>query len=297
MVRVDAAERLDSVPGTELYRWLMTQHGFDSDLDSLAGFDGDGEVHAEAKLWAPPTEAGARAFLWVDAAPPATHLRAFLIAWAEARARQILDKIDPSLERVIRIGVEEHRSALRTQIEAAGFVAARSFVVMRRSLAALPAAPPLPKGLRVETWSKAFEERARLASNEAFADHWGSQPVSAEMWQGLYGDSGIFRPDLSFVALDGDTVAALCLAEVSPEDNAHRDRKEVYVDRVGTRRGYRRARIASHLVVRTLEAAADAGMEEAALDVDEMSHTEATTVYRRLGFEVAERSITYLKTL
>jgi ribosomal protein S18 acetylase RimI-like enzyme len=84
---------------------------------------------------------------------------------------------------------------------------------------------------------------------------------------------------------------------VSDEENARRGRPEVYVDRVGTRRAYRRSRIASHLVVLTLQASAAAGMESAALDVDETSHTEATLVYRRLGFEVTERSTTYLKTM
>ena len=297
MLRVDQAEHLESVPGTELYRWLVDQHGFDPTTDTLAGFDATGEVRAEVKLWAPITEAGARAFVWIDAAPPATDLRPFLIAWGEARSRQILEEIDPALERVIRIGVEEPRAEFRTQIEQAGFAASRSFVVMRRTLAELPTPPPLPARLRVAPWSRETADEARLASNEAFADHWGSQPVSAEMWDGLYARSDVFRPDLSFLALDGDTVVALCLAEVSTEDNTRRGRAEVYIDRVGTRRSHRRAGIASHLVALTLRAASSAGLESAALDVDETSHTEATTVYRRLGFEVAERSIVYVKTI
>jgi len=297
MLRVDAAEHLDSVPGTELYRWLLVQDGFDAETDTLAGFDATGEVRAEVKVWAPVTEAGARAFIWLDAAPPATDLRAFLLAWGEARSRQILEAIDPSLERVIRVGAEEHRTELRAQIEAAGFPPARSWVVMRRSLTDLPEPPPLPEGVRIEPWSEVLDEAARLASNEAFADHWGSQPMSQEMWQGIYRNSEVFRRDLSFLAVAGEDVVALCLAEVSEENNTHRGIAEVYVDRVGTRRAHRRSGIASHLVVRTLSAAAAAGLESAALDVDETSHTQATAVYRRLGFEVAERSITYVKTV
>lgn len=297
MLRVDAAERLDSVPGTELYRWLIGQDGFDPATDSLAGFDAAGEVHAEVKVWAPRTEAGARAFLWLDAAPPDSDLRSFLLAWGEARSRQILETIDPSLERVIRVGAEEHRTELRAQIEAAGFPPARSWVVMRRSLSGLPEVRPLPEGIRVEPWSVALEEAARLASNEAFADHWGSQPMTAEMWRGIYRESESFRPDLSFLACMGDKVVALSFAEVSEENDAHRGFAEVYIDRVGTRRTHRRRGIASHLVIRTMAAAAEAGLEVAALDVDETSHTEATTVYRRLGFEVVERSITYLKAV
>ncbi len=38
-------------------------------------------------------------------------------------------------------------------------------------------------------------------------------------------------------------------------------------------------------------------MDTAALEVDESSHTNATAVYHRLGFEVIERSIHYVKNL
>lgn len=297
MLRVDAAERLESVSGTEMYRWLVGQDGFDPATDSLAGFDGAGEAHAEVTVWAPRSEAGARAFIWMEAAPPRTDLRPFLLAWGEARSRQILETIAPSLERVIRVGAEDHRTELRAQIEAAGFPPARSWVVMRRSLSALPPIRALPDGVRVEPWSADLEEAARLASNVAFADHWGSQPMTPEMWQGLYSNSELFRPELSFLAVAGDEVVALCLAEVSEESNAHRGSAEVYIDRVGTRPTHRRSGIASQLVIRTMAAAAEAGLEVAALDVDETSHTEATTVYRRLGFEVVERSTTYLKTV
>lgn len=296
-LRVHEAENLESTPGADLYRWLVDQDGFDPATDSFAAFDPDGEVRAEVKLWAPATEAGARAFIWIDAAPPDTDLRAFLIAWGEARARQILAGIDPSLERVIRVSVEEHRTGFREQLESAGFVAARSFVQMRRSLEAVPAPPPLPDGVRVEPWSIEHDDGARLASNDAFADHWGSMPMGEEMWRGIYRRSDTFRPDLSFVAIDDDRVVALCLAEVSGEENRISGRAEVYVDRVGTARSHRRVGLASHLLVRCLQAAAAAGLEEAVLDVDESSHTEATAVYLRLGFTVTRRSITYIKTV
>jgi Tol biopolymer transport system component len=55
----------------------------------------------------------------------------------------------------MRIGVEEHRTGLRTQIEAAGFPPARTFVVMRRSFADLPPAstvPSDPTGLVSRNW-------------------------------------------------------------------------------------------------------------------------------------------------
>ena len=44
-----------------------------------------------------------------------------------------------------------------------------------------------------------------------------------------------------------------------------------------------------------MEAASAGGFGRSALQVDEMSHTNATLVYERLGFEAYARSLTYIK--
>lgn len=293
--RVDEAETLAHVSGLESYRWLATQEGFDPMTDTLIAVDAAGEVRAEAAAWAQISEQGARAFLWADAAPPYTHLRPGLYTWAEARARERLAGADPTKDRVIRAAVEEHRHTVRAELLAAGFELRRSFATMRRPLAGLPEAPPLPDGIRVVGWSAALDEAIRIANNESFADHWGTFPLSAAGWSTAYRESETFRGNLSFAALADDVVVAFCMVEVEPEENARTGRNEVYIHRVGTLRSHRRQRLASHLMVRTMEAAVTTGLNQAALDVDESSHTNAGEVYLRLGFEVVERSMHYLK--
>ncbi len=295
--RVHASERLEHVDGAESFRWIANQPDFDLAGDSLVGFDTGGEIRAETGVWAHISNEGSRAFIWAHAAPPFTHLRPFLISWGEARARQKLELANPDRDRIIRMGVEEHRGSHRKEIEDAGFVEARSFAVMRRSLTGLPPAPPLPDGVRVQTWSTDVDTLVREVNNESFADHWGSMPISEGAWTASYRDSENFRPSLSLVAMNGDDVVSFCLAEVSEDHTVRTGRAEVYIARVGTRRAHRRGGLASHLVVRTMEAAATATMDIAALDVDESSHTNATAVYSRLGFEVVERSIHYIKKL
>ena len=297
MERVHEAERLEHVDGADSFRWIANQPDFDPALDSLVAFDTAGEVRAEAGVWAHISDEGSRVFIWAHAAPPFTNLRPFLISWGEARARQKLVTANPDRDRIIRMGVEEHRTSLRREIEDAGFFEARSFAVMRRPLAGLPAAPTLPDGIRVQNWSADVDSLVRSVNNESFADHWGSMPINQEAWTAAYRDSENFRPSLSFVAMSGDDVVSFCLAEVSNDDTTRKGRAEVYIARVGTRRAHRRGGLASHLVVRTMEAAADTGMDVAALDVDESSHTNATAVYARLGFEVVERSIHYIKKM
>lgn len=295
MARIHAAERLEHVPGVETFRWLAEQEGFDPATDSLVGIDAAGEIMAEAGSWHHVTPTGARVFIWHDTAPGHESLRSFLLAWGETRARQTLATADPDRDRVIRVAVEEHRSAARAAIEAAGFEAARSFAVMRRTATDLPPIPPPPDGIDVVPWSESIDEAMRLTSNEAFADHWGSLPMTAEAWAAMYRDSPVFRRDASFAAMDGDLVAAFCTTEFDEEDVATRGHREFYIHKVGTRRSHRRRGLASLVVAHTLHAAAGAGADTVALEVDETSHTNATLVYERLGFAVAERSIHYLK--
>ena len=81
-------------------------------------------------------------------------------------------------------------------------------------------------------------------------------------------------------------------------DNADRETNDVYIHRVGTIRSHRRQGLATHLIIRSMEAAVAAGgLDRAALQVDEMSHTRATLVYERLGFETYARSLTFVKAL
>jgi ribosomal protein S18 acetylase RimI-like enzyme len=294
---VHEAERLDHVSGSESYRWLAAQEGFDPSRDTMVAIDAAGEVRAEAAVWAQITDQGARAFIWAEAAPPYTHLRPGLYRWAEAAARARLATADPATERVIRAAVEEHRDGVRSELLGLGFELRRSFATMRRPLAGAPDLPPLPAGVTVAAWSPESDEAVRLANNASFADHWGTFPMSPQSWTTAYRDSETFRGDLSFAAFADGTVVSFCMAEVEEEENARTGRNEVYIHRVGTLRSHRRLRLASHLLLRTMGAAAAAGLEAAALDVDESSHTNAGEVYLRLGFEVTERSMHYLKEL
>lgn len=263
-------------------------------LVGVAGAD----VVADTGTWLHAGDAGARCIIWGETSPGYEHLRAFLLEWSEARGRQRLGVVTEDLPRVLRISVEEHRTAQREAIEAAGFDSPRSFTDMGRPLSDLPPAPGLPDGIEVVAWSDDLEEATRLASNASFADHWGSLPMTPQEFSGFYRDSPTFRPDLSFLALGDGAVVSFCLCEVDDEANEERATNDVYVQRVGTIRSHRGRQLATHLIVRSMEAALSTGrLERAALLVDEMSHTHATLVYERLGFETHARSLTYVKTL
>jgi ribosomal protein S18 acetylase RimI-like enzyme len=295
--RIDETERLDFVPGPTFYRWVMSQAEFDPATDWRVAVDAEGHIVADGGAWMHVTDQGGRAFVWAEGGPGHHDLEPALLDWATARATEGLEATAAGLARTIRVPSEEHRARHRAVIEAAGFEVGRSFVTMVRPLDGLPQPPPLPSGVSVVAWAPEWVEGARLANNASFADHWGSLPVSPEQWLSHYPESENFRPDLSFLAVAAGEVVAICLCEVDAESNADKGTSEVYIERVGTVRSHRRQRIASHLLTRSMVAARESGMRAAALEVDETSHTSATEVYRRLGFEVASRNIHYLREL
>ena len=294
---VHEAEKLDFLPGLGYFRWLLDQSGIEPRDDMLVAVAGD-RIVADTGTWLHSGEAGTRCIIWAEASPGYETLKPFLLKWAEMRGRQRLDKEPPDRPRVIRIAAEEHRKAHREVIEAALFDNPHSFADMARPLTDLPPAPALSPGIEVVAWSDELEESTRIASNKSFAEHWGSLSMTPAEFSGFFRASPTFRPDLSFLAIDKGEVVSFCLSEVDEEDNEERDSNDVYLQRVGTISSHRGQRLATHLIVKAMEAAASVGvLDRAALQVDEMSHTTATVVYQRLGFKTYARSFTYVKTL
>lgn len=295
---VDAAEDLEDPVGPEGARYFLTFPGVDLATDTLAAVAGDGAFLAFAWVWAHEAGGVARAIVWYEAHPRRRDLEGFLLSWIEARAVESTTRFAGATQRRARYDIEEHRYRRRAALEAAGYRPARVFVEMRRPLpAGLPSTAALPSGSTVVPWSKDRDEATRQAANEAFALHWDSMPLDAEHWEQRVSGDAIFRPDLSFLATAGPEVIALCLAAVDPEATEREGFQEVWIERVGTRPAWQRRGLATHLLLRTMQAAFEAGIPSVALTVDQDSNTRATAVYERLGFVPSRRTLTYVKDL
>jgi ribosomal protein S18 acetylase RimI-like enzyme len=292
--RIHEVERLEALLAPDFFEWLLDQPGIDPDTDTLVAATAD-QIVADAGTWLHASDTGARCIVWAETSPGFGDLRPFLLTWCVARATERLGDISADIPRVIRVSAEEHRTGYRDAIEAAGFGSMRSFAAMARSLNELSDPGSPPDTIEVVGWSDDLEESTRIASNESFSDHWGSLPMTEEEFSGFYRTNPTFRPDLSYLAVADGRVVAFCLCEVDDDDNADRDTNDVFIQRVGTIASYRGQGLASHLIGLSMQRAASTGsLDRAALDVDEMSHTNATAVYERLGFETYARSLTYI---
>ncbi|HEY53345.1 MAG TPA: GNAT family N-acetyltransferase, partial [Caldilineae bacterium] len=240
------------------------------ETDTLAAFTADGQVAALAWLYAPP-EPGEEhlVFLWNNFHPDhrANDLADAIMDWAEARGRQILAERPRDRPHVLRISCMAHNAYRKELHTRHGFEPVRYFFEMRRDLSEPIAAVALPPGIVIRPWEPELDQRTYEAFEEAFQDHWGQAPVSKDVWDMFMVGRESFRPDLSFVILDGEEVAGFTLNYLSPEENKRNGIQEAWVGDLGVRRRWRKRGFATALLNQSMRAFAAEGMDYASLGV------------------------------
>jgi len=159
------------------------------------------------------------------------------------------------------------------------------------------AQPQLPPGIEVRPYVPGQGDESVVETlNEAFADDWDFVPTTVERLT-YWTASSTFRPELSRVALDGEQVVGLCLCTVSEDRMRLMGRRDAYVDTLAVRPAYRRRGLGSALLLASLHAMKEAGMESATLYTDTDNPTEAIRLYENVGFREAWRWVTYGKEI
>jgi mycothiol synthase len=211
-----------------------------------------------------------------------------LIAWLYARTSEMIAETGSTAEAAIFQYVDEGNADAAALGERLGLRTERWFSSMQRDLSEPVDGPPASAGVEVVPYTADRAEDVRVARNDAFRDHWGSLPSPPERWA-QFVNGPFLRPDLSALALIEGRVVAFCLASVNEEDWEALGAPNTYIDLIGVVRDQRGRGLAPLVISRTLEAARDAGLEQAVLDVDTASKTGANTLYERLGFRATHR--------
>lgn len=217
-----------------------------------------------------------------------------LLAWHRHRARQQLAASDLSLPGWHMLDVYERNESGARLARRAGIPLVRWFTNMTRVLAEEIPDFPLADGLTLGTPDASDLPRLRDARNDAFRDHWGSQPTGEEAWASFARSTGL-RLDLSAVAMDGDRVAGMVLVQVRPEDFELQGYEGGYIPLVGVIRDWRKRGVAPALLAEVLRRHRDAGYSRIALDVDSENPTGALGLYTRMGFTPAARSMAFVE--
>ena len=269
------------------------------EADSLLAFAPDGTVAALARTFVNPKPEGeSRAYLWDEVHPEHRRvgdLGEFLLSWLEARGRQRLQATPGDLPRVLRVGCQDNLHDRMALYERRGFRAARYFYKMRRDLGQPIPDMPLAEGLTLRTYSPEMDHGTLEAFNESFSDHWGFERATQEDWQMFFVGRSSFRPEVTFLTLEGDRVIGFSVNYISPEDNARHGIQEGWIGSLGVRRAWRKRGVASALLCQSMRAFKAEGLDYATLGVDTENLTGALRLYERVGFAPVKRFIAFAK--
>lgn len=296
----DADDLAERYSADDLRDELLDGSWKDPERDSLLAVDGEGNPRAFALVEVRPGDTRTvRAFCWGGVHPRWRRrgVGATLLRWQEDVARARIADAGKDVPARLLLYAEEHLEDRRALAEQAGFVPARWFVDMSRPLDGEHPVPPVePAGdLRLAPYEPGLSERVRRAHNEAFAEHWGSEPRTQEDWDRASVGRRTFRPDWSFVVLDGEDVVGYTLASAYPQDWEAQGYTCGWTDVLGVRPAWRGRRIAPALLTASMRAFAASGMERADIGVDSENASGALELYTRLGYVPGRRSVAYAK--
>jgi mycothiol synthase len=280
--------------------------------DSVIGIDADGTARAFGHVTALPGKTLRRAFLWGGVHPDWRRrgIGRGVLHWQTERAHEALAEHvarDPTMAGTpwrIAAHCAERLTDHAALYKSAGYTAVRWFYDMIRPLG--PDAPPIPDlampdAMEIAPWTEDRDDAVRLAHNEAFADHWGTQPRDAEAWKNWTTEHRTFRRDWSRLALDPSrpdadgraAVAGYVVSHAYEHEWAAMGYSQGYVSLIGVRPAWRGRKLAPALLAEVMRAYAEDGMDSAGLDVDTGNATGALGLYEGMGFHVKETSVSW----
>lgn len=192
--------------------------------------------------------------------------------------------------------VEEGRIALYESFE---MERVRYFVNLARPINGDLPPVEVPEGVRLRTFDPERDvEAVWRVDNTAFRDHYGHSEGNLDEYIHWI-KMPHMRPELWFLAEEevSRQVVGLGLNVIDPDWIAQTGRQEGYVDTLAVLREHRKRGLGTALLVQSLHALRDAGMEAAHLHADAENLTGAMRLYERVGFKVRKTSIGYRKVL
>jgi mycothiol synthase len=212
----------------------------------------------------------------------------FLVSWAEDWARSHMDHV-PGEDVEVRHYINGGNSVAPALMAAQGYEPIRGVYVMEVDWTKRPQTPDWPDGITPRQFVRGEDEEAAYeAVEDSFRDHWGRTPNTLENFRKFTGKDA-FRPEFSFLAYDGDSLAGVILCETGSE--------ALWVATLGVRRQWRKRGVGLALMRQSFGAAFDDGLRRAKLSVDSESPTNAPALYMRAGMAVSEKFVVYQKTL
>lgn len=206
--------------------------------------------------------------------------------------------VDRSEQRLRELGAERvHNISLAPDSAAPPLLAGRGYREVRRFWDMTielgddpPAAPRLPKGLRLEPFSAELARGFHATLEEAFADHWEFRPSPFEEWWERQVAKPDHDPTLWFLVRSGDDVVAATRND--PERSGGG-----WIGSIGVRRSWRGRGLAKALLLHSFGEFHRRGQRRVGLGVDSTNVTGATKLYESVGMVVDQEQVVWEKKL
>lgn len=273
--------------------------GFSLGSDTRLVESATGEVSGYVEVWDqrdPPV----KPYLW-SRTHPERHgqgIGTALLAWGEARARQVLARAPQGVQVVVQTGVVAGYQPSIDLLRANGYRLVRYFNNLEIQLEGKTFIPRWPHGIELRPYQHPQQaEPIFRAFQEAFADHWGVVAETFESafprWQHHRFDQPEFDPGLWFVAWDDDQIAGFSLCE----KHKPADPDCGWVAQLGVRPAWRRQGLGLALLEQSFAALQAMGKPRAGLNVDSDSPTGANRLYEKAGMHLTKQWTIWEKIL
>jgi GNAT superfamily N-acetyltransferase len=264
--------------------------------DTQAVFDGDRMI-AYVEVW--DSAPHVKLYFWGRVHPEhqGAGIGAYLVHWAEARAKKALSKAPEGTQVVLSQGVPGEAKRAHALLEAQGYDVVRHWFRMVIEMDDPPPPSEVPEGLHIRPFDRDELADVIRADQDAFRDHWGfvERPFDEELanWSQWIDTDPDFDPGLWFLGMDGDEIAGVCLCHQKVVE----DPEMGWVNSLGVRRPWRRRGLALALLRHAFGVFYSRGKTRVGLGVDATSLTGATRLYEKAGMHVQRKSVTYEKML
>ncbi|HEY8018671.1 MAG TPA: GNAT family N-acetyltransferase [Actinomycetota bacterium] len=271
----------------EIYE-TWAQPWFDLAKDSLLVEAPDGAIAAYSETVAKDATVDVFVFAKIHPDHRGRGIGAFVAAATEARAAEL---IPAGVTAPLRNGFPSTDDRAIALFAGRGYAHVRSFWHMERPLEGLEAPPPEPDGITIRPAAAGEDERISWALlEEAFAEHFGYQPLTFDEWLAMWSGFPGYDPTWVLLAFEGDEPVGISIVLPSEDGVA-------WVGELGVLKPWRRHGIGMALLQRSFAFIASKGYSTVRLGVDTQNTTGATHLYERAGmtvrreYRVVERSV------
>jgi mycothiol synthase len=193
----------------------------------------------------------------------------------------------------------ENKVACKSLLESMGFNLVRIFSTMRRDLEIIPYNIGEHKQLNMREMKANMDDIKLLnwLGNETFKEHFDFRPDTVEETKFWVTNKPWCDIDKVFFSYLNDEPVGYVWAGIDSKFIKHKGIKRGWILSIGVLKPLRVKRIGTALMQQGMEFLKSKGMTDVELGVDDSNPTKAIKLYKKLGFRVVFKDLTYLRKI